>query len=239
MRQDLLDVASGFPDTLFIVFTNGTLLDSRAVSFFQTHANIIPVISLEGDEDLTDARRGTGIHAATEKAMAALKEARSVFGASITVTAGNIDTVASDEFVASLVDKGVDVIFHVEFVPQTMAEESIALNPVQKSFLSSRSVELQKRHHVLVVAFPGDETAYGGCLAGGRGFLHISQDGSLTPCPFSDASDANVFRDGLEAALSSPLLSMVRAHHHELQETKGGCALARNRKQIEAWLEST
>jgi hypothetical protein len=40
----------------------------------------------------------------------------------------------------------------------------------------------------------------------------------------------------LEYALRSPLLKMVREHHHELLETKGGCALARNRKLIDTWM---
>jgi hypothetical protein len=43
-------------------------------------------------------------------------------------------------------------------------------------------------------------------------------------------------KDGLESALRSPLLKMVREHHHELLETKGGCALARNRKIIDTWM---
>jgi MoaA/NifB/PqqE/SkfB family radical SAM enzyme len=236
MRQDLLDVAAGFPDTLFIVFTNGTLLDNRTASFFRTNAHIIPVISLEGDEDITDARRGAGTFSFIESAMTILKESQVLFGASITVTSDNIGMVASDAFVASLVKKGVDIVFHVEFVPQRQEEEVLALDPVQKSFLSERAEALQKRHHALVVAFPGDETEYGGCLAAGRGFLHVSPDGSLTPCPFSSATDANVLTDGLEYALRSPLLKMVREHHHELLETKGGCALARNRKLIDTWM---
>jgi MoaA/NifB/PqqE/SkfB family radical SAM enzyme len=237
MRRDLLDVAADFPNMLFIVFSNGILLDNRTAAFFHANAHMIPVISLEGDADTTDTRRGPGTYAAIESAMTTLKESQALFGVSITVTAKNIGMAASDAFVASLVKKGVDIIFHVEYVPQSPEDESLSLDPEQKAFLSARSEELQKRYRALVVAFPGDEAEYGGCLAGGRGFLHVGPDGSLTPCPFSSASDANVLADGLETALRSPLLRMVREHHHELLETKGGCALARNRKLVDSWLQ--
>ena len=40
--------------------------------------------------------------------------------------------------------------------------------------------------------------------------------------PFSD-SDAGAA--GLAAALESPLMRAIREHHHELTETRGGCAL--------------
>jgi len=44
----------------------------------------------------------------------------------------------------------------------------------------------------LFVAFPGDEDLYGGCLAAGRGFVHISPEGRLEPCPFSPFSDVSL-----------------------------------------------
>lgn len=238
MRQDLLDVAASRPDTLFVVFTNGTLLDSRAIAFFRANPNIIPVISLEGDATETDERRGAGTHASVEEAMRTLKAAQVLFGASVTVTTENLALASSDAFVSELVEKGVDVLFHVEYVPQGDTDEAISLDAVQKAFLAERAGLLQNKHRALVVAFPGDETEYGGCLAAGRGFLHVSADGNLTPCPFTSVSDTNVRTAGLEAALRSPLLRVVRNHHHELQETKGGCALARNRGLMEKWLEA-
>jgi len=76
-----------------------------------------------------------------------------------------------------------------------------------------------------VVILPGDEEAYGGCLAAGRGFIHLSPERRLEACPFAPFSDRNAAVGSLEEALSSPMLAAIRERHGELSETKGGCTL--------------
>lgn len=236
LRQDLLDVAAECRNTLFAVFSNGTLFDDDAIGFFQANAHIVPVLSLEGSETQTDARRGEGTHAAVLRAMRSLHDAGCLFGTSITVTTENLGVAVSDAFLSDLAARGADVVFHVEFVPQHEQEMPLALDEREKSFLSGLQDRLTRRHRMPVIAFPGDETEYGGCLAAGRGFLHVGVDGSLTACPFSSASDANVTTAGLRNALASPLLRVIRAHHGELMEVRGGCALAGRQADVEAWL---
>ncbi len=236
LRRDLLDVAAECKSTLFVVFTNGTRCDDSAVGFFRNNPHIVPVLSLEGDEAKTDARRGEGTHAAVMRAMRSLKTAGCIFGASITVTMDNLGVAISDAFLSEMAAQGTDVIFHVEYVPQQEDDLPLALDARAKAYLSGLQDRLMRRHHMPVIAFPGDETAYGGCLAAGRGFLHVGADGSLTACPFSDVSDTNALAAGLREALNSPLLRAIREHHGELSETRGGCALAGRRADVAAWL---
>ena len=79
----------------------------------------------------------------------------------------------------------------------------------------------------------GDEEQFGGCLAAGRGFVHIGPDGSLEPCPFAPYSDTSVADTPLKDALASRLLRAIRDNHAELKETRGGCALWRKREWVE------
>src|SRR5450830_1425594 len=58
--DDLLTIAREVPDVVFPVFTNGTLLDDLLVRRIRKQRNVVPVISLEGHEAATDARRGSG-----------------------------------------------------------------------------------------------------------------------------------------------------------------------------------
>ena len=51
-----------FPEMIFLVFTNGTLLDEGMVREFKKTRNLIPVLSLEGYGEETDSRRGCGIY---------------------------------------------------------------------------------------------------------------------------------------------------------------------------------
>jgi MoaA/NifB/PqqE/SkfB family radical SAM enzyme len=88
----------------------------------------------------------------------------------------------------------------------------------------------------LFISFPGDEEDVGGCLAAGRGFLHISARGDVEPCPFTPWSDTSLKVTSLRKALDSPLLTAIREHHEEFQETTGGCALWNRRDWVQSLL---
>ncbi len=237
MRPRALEAAAAFPHLLFTVFTNGLLIDKAQAAFFAAHPHILPVLSLEGGPDETDARRGPGTHRGVMEAMARLDAAGALFGVSVTATRANLQVSTGDRFVDDVWRRGARFVFYVEYVPQTREEEVLALDPASKRELL-RTLRLQeKRRNLLMVAFPGDEEATGGCLASGRGFVHVDVDGSATPCPFAPYADANV-TDGLEQALRSPFLAKVRAHHDELGEGIGGCTLWSNKEQVRSWLES-
>ena len=90
----------------------------------------------------------------------------------------------------------------------------------------------------MFVAFPGDEELYGGCLAAGRGFVHISPDGRLEPCPFAPFSDVNLRDVSLKQALQSSFLQKLRENGQHLTETRGGCALWARREWVGSLLQA-
>ena len=65
---------------------------------------------------------------------------------------------------------------------------------IQKKGLMVRLDAYGRNTPALFIGFPGDEDAYGGCLAAGRGFVHIGPSGNLKPCPAAPVSDANLPR---------------------------------------------
>ena len=85
---------------------------------------------------------------------------------------------------------------------------------------------------MLIILLPGDEERYGGCMAAGRGFLHVSSTGALEACPFAPFSDLNLKDMPLKTALQSKLLREIRDQHHLLKESRGGCALIENKEWI-------
>jgi MoaA/NifB/PqqE/SkfB family radical SAM enzyme len=118
---------------------------------------------------------------------------------------------------------GASVLFLVEYVPVAPGTEGLVLDSSQRERLNDAG--LTEGLPYPIVRLPGDEEAYGGCLAAGRGFIHIAPEGRLEACPFAPFSDSNAGEVGLKAALASPLMRAIRERHHELTETKGGCAL--------------
>jgi len=224
-----LEQMSKHPEMVGIVFTNGTLLDQLQCEWFASHRNMIPVLSIEGDEAQTDARRGNGVFAKVGEAMRLLRASQVPFGISITVTGKNIDGVMRDEFTKEYLQKGCRLFLYVEYVPVEPGSEPLVLSGSDKKRLNAFADISARKHPALFIPFPGDEDQFGGCLAAGRGFVHISADGDVEPCPFAPFSDVNLKNITLTQALSSDFLSRIRANHHLLKEGEGGCALWHNR----------
>jgi len=62
IRKELLTITRDFPSIIFPLITNGTLIDETVIRQFKEQRNVIPIISIEGDECETDERRGAGIY---------------------------------------------------------------------------------------------------------------------------------------------------------------------------------
>ncbi len=232
LRRDLLEIAAKHPRIIFPVFTNSTLIDQEYIAFFRAHRHLIPVLSLEGRELETDTRRGDGVFQHIRELCPRLKAAGLFWGISLTLTAPSFELQTSERFLREYLDCGCGLFFFVEYVPIESGSAHLTLDSRQKTVLVARVEDLTQRLPGLFIAFPGDEEQYGGCLAAGRGFLHINPSGFAEPCPFAPFSDVDLKFASLKDALKSPLLRKIREAHHLLKESEGGCALWANRDYV-------
>ena len=65
----MLTIAGAHSGILFPVFTNGTLIDRDYLELLDKNRNLIPIVSIEGKQETTDARRGAGIYQRLHTAM--------------------------------------------------------------------------------------------------------------------------------------------------------------------------
>ena len=235
LRRDVIEEAGKQSSILFPVFTNGTFLGDAYLSLFDECRNLFPVISIEGDREITDARRGAGVYDKLMDGMEALHRKGILFGCSVTVTTENLGTVLSDGFVRSLAEKGCKAIFYIEFVPVTAEATQLAPGDREREIIKAEIMRLRAAQpEVVFLSFPGDEKSSGGCLAAGRGFFHINSHGGAEPCPFSAYSDINVAETSLEEAMRSGLFGALRDGGYLLEDHAGGCVLYEKRAQVEA-----
>ena len=239
MRPEIIDITGEFPEVIFLVFTNGLLLDEEKLDRIQKNRNFIPVLSLEGDRAGTDFRRGEGVYAGLEKIIGKLKKRNIFWSVSLTLTRLNYDTIMDDEFVANLVEQGCKLMFFVEYTPITKGTEDWLISDEQRKNLIIKRDEFRKKHPALFIAVPGDEEEIGGCLSAGRGFIHINPLGDVEPCPFAPYSDTNLRDASLIEALQSDFLKEIRDNHDHLSETEGGCALWVERKWVQSVFQET
>ena len=239
LRRDIIEAAGKKPGILFPVFTNGTFMDEKYFALFDRCRNLVPIMSIEGEKKITDARRGEGIYDRLIANMDELHRRGLIFGASVTVTKENLKEVSSRSFLNELSDRGCKAVIFVEFVPVTEESAWLAPDDSDRDYLQQEIDRLREEQPEMVyIAFPGDEKASGGCVAAGRGFFHINSHGGAEPCPFSPYSDCSVRDTSLREALKSPLFMALQKEGVLLEDHPGGCVLYEKRDQVEAILKA-
>jgi len=238
LRRDIIEAAGKKQNILFPIFTNGTFIDEKYYTLFNKCRNLIPIMSIEGDRELTDSRRGSGIYDQLLSNMEEFRKRGLIFGASVTVTTKNCREVTSPEFLGGLSDRGCKAVIFVEYVPVTEESRELAPTDSEREYLMGEIRRLREEHPEMVyIAFPGDEKGSGGCVAAGRGFFHINSHGGAEPCPFSPYSDVNVRNTSLREAIHSPLFTALRSGDLLLDDHDGGCVLYEKRELVEALIK--
>ncbi len=239
LRYDVIESAAKKQNILFPIFTNGTFMSEKYFDMFDKYRNLIPIMSIEGEKEATDSRRGEGVYDKLIANMDELYKRNLIFGASVTVTTENIKEVSSEEFITNLSGKGCKAVIFVEFVPVTEESADLAPGDKEREFLKEEIARLRAEHPEMVfVSFPGDEKSSGGCIAAGRGFFHINSHGGAEPCPFSPYSDINVKETSLKEAINSKLFRTLIENDVLADDHQGGCVLYEKRGMVEQILNS-
>ena len=237
IRRDILEAAGRLKNIIFPVFTNGTYIDESYFRLLDQCRNLMPVLSIEGGQAVTDARRGKGIYALLTENMRRFQEQGLIFGASITVTTENLREVSSPAFLEDLIGRGCRLVIFVEYVPVSEESRHLAPGEAERAYLAEAMDALRERcQEAVLLSFPGDELAMGGCMAAGREFFHINSHGGAEPCPFSPYSDVNLRNTSLRSAIASPLFQALQSQGLLSGEHVGGCVLYEKREQVAALL---
>jgi len=217
--KDLLDLAERHPEDMFMVYTNGTLIDREKAHRMAELANVSPAISVEGWREQTDRRRGEGVYERIMRAMANLREAGVPFGVSVTGMRNNWDLVTSREFVEHFFEEqGVVYMWIFQYMPIGRAHTlDMMVTPEQRKEMLERTWGYVRNDGYLVADFWNSGTASNGCISAGRpgGYLYINWDGDVQPCvftPFAVDNIHDIYREGgnLNDALESDLFKRIR-----------------------------
>lgn len=237
VRPEIIDIARDYPHIIFLIATNGLLLDDALMDRLADLKNVVPALSIEGNQAETDGRRGAGVHERLQGRMADLKSRGIFFSLSLTITRENFRTVTDPGFVEKAIREGCRLFLLLEYTPIREGTEGWVITDAQREEMKGLVAGFRQSHKAVFIAVPWDEEEQGGCLAAGRGFVHISARGDLEPCPFAPYSDASLKVTPLKEALRSRFLSVMRANHEMFEETSTGCALWNNRERVKALLE--
>lgn len=236
LRDGVVDLLARHKRLLFLLVTNGTLIDREAARAMARGGNIVPVVSLEGPKEMTDRRRGEGVYESAVRAMEFLNGQRLLFGFSATVTGENWSALVADRFVEEMIGRGCVLGFYTEYVPVGRdARRDWILAEDQRRLFREGVLAVRRKHPIIAVHLPDDEYDRSNrCLGVTGGCVHLNAQGCVEPCPFAHYAADNVRETPLAEALESPFLREIRASEAVVRCGHIGCALVENRSLVEA-----
>jgi MoaA/NifB/PqqE/SkfB family radical SAM enzyme len=241
MLPGIANLFRDHPDRLFLVFTNGTALQPSDYQILRNCSNTVVVVSLEGDRDLTDLRRGHGVYEKALGSLDRLRDAGVLTGIAVTVGSANIEYWSEPRNIDALIAHSGPLAMFIEQIPTgqvpTGSCESGALLTVeQRAHFRETVVQYRDRATggAYIIHSPGDEETLGGCVSAGRGFAHVNPSGDVTACPVSALATHNVRTSNLREALASPLFTMIRENAHLLETEGHPCGLSAHAEELES-----
>jgi MoaA/NifB/PqqE/SkfB family radical SAM enzyme len=222
MKESILHVLSKYPKAIFLLFTNGLLINIKIVQFFQKNRHVFPVLSYEGNNDFNDSRRGKGKGSLIENSLKILQQSKLIYGFSSLATPANVDYITSATYFRKMEAYGMKFGFIIDYVPEgNKIEELMVLN---ESELIKKKENLQKRKidsNLTFFNLPTDEKLFGECGAAGKLLFHINAQGNVEPCVFCNESTDNIKLKPLNEILGSDFFKEVRKNINEIKASNG------------------
>lgn len=234
-KNEVIKLARSFPRIVFTLNTNGLLIDEETAEDLARTENLVPFISLEGFQKETDSRRGPGVYDRLLSGISELNTRVLFFGCAVTVSRDNISEVLDDSFIQTMIATGARAFIYIQYVPTEPGTEDLVPTKEQRELLVSSMEEFNRKYPAFFIGIPGDMELFGGCLAAGRGFVHVNPYGDLEPCPIVPISDVNLRNLSLKEALQSRLLRTIRENHQSLH-ANGRCILRTQPRWLEELL---
>ena len=239
-KNDLIALCNKHSDCQFLSFTNATLIDESFAEEMLRVKNFIPAISVEGFETATDGRRGSGTYQKVVHAMEILKEKRLPFGISCCYTRENFDSISCPEFLDQMVEWGADFVWYFHYMPVgNDAVPNLMCTPEQREEMYHRIRTYRKTKPIFAMDFQNDGEYVGGCIAGGRRYLHINANGDVDPCVFIHYSNANIRNMTLLEALQSPIFMAYHDGQPFNENHLRPCPMLENPELLERMVKET
>jgi MoaA/NifB/PqqE/SkfB family radical SAM enzyme len=228
------------PDRLFLVFTNGTAMQASDYEILKNCSNTVVVVSVEGDRNLTDLRRGGGVYDKALGTLDRLQQAGVLTAIAVTINSANVGYWSEPENIDALIAHCGPLAMFIEEIPASGCESGSLLTDDERERFRKVIVEYRDRTTggAFILHSPGDEETLGGCVSAGRGFAHINPNGDMTACPVSPLATHNVKTSNLREALASPLFAMIRENAHLLETEGHPCGLSAHAEELEVMSES-
>jgi MoaA/NifB/PqqE/SkfB family radical SAM enzyme len=185
MHPHLLDMLAEHPDCYFQVFTNGQFITDERAKQMRQLGNVTPLISVEGNEIISDQRRGrSGVWSKTMQGIHNCLANKVFTGVCTSLCQTNFDDLLTEPWIDRLIDMGVMYTwFHVYRPMGPDANPQLCLTPQQQLTARRFVVEMRAKKPIIIIDAYFDGEGQALCPAATGISHHINPWGDIEPCP--------------------------------------------------------
>jgi MoaA/NifB/PqqE/SkfB family radical SAM enzyme len=184
MHPHLLDMLAGHPDCYFQIFTNGQFITDERAKQMRKLGNVTPLVSVEGNEIVSDERRGRdNVLSKTMQGLRNCLDNKVFTGVCTSLCQTNFDLL-SEKWIDRLIEMGVLYTwFHVYRPMGPDANPQLCLSPEQQLQARRFVVEMRAKKPIIIVDAYYDGEGRALCPAATGISHHINPWGDIEPCP--------------------------------------------------------
>jgi len=194
MHPELIEIMARHPDAYFQVFTNGHFITDEVAKDLRRIGNVTPLISVEGNEIISDQRRGRlGVLSKTMEGLQHCLANKVMTGVCTSLCQTNYDLV-SEAWLDRLIEMGVMYCwFHVYRAvgPESLPE--LCLTPEQQLAARKFVVEMRAKKPIIIVDAYYDGEGRALCPAATGFTHHVSPWGDIEPCPVIQFAKESIY----------------------------------------------
>src|SRR5436190_840276 len=226
MHPHLLDLLAEHPDCYFQVFTNGQFITDQRAKRIRQLGNVTPLISVEGNEIVSDERPGRGdVYNRTMTGLHNCLNNKVFTGVCTSLCQTNFDLL-SEKWIDRLIEMGVLYTwFHVYRPMGPDANPQLCLTPEQQLQARKFVVEMRAKKPIIIVDAYYDGEGQALCPAATGISHHINPWGDIEPCPIVQFTKESIHATNDPRPLREKFLhsEFLRDFRTLAQSTTRGC----------------
>ncbi|MDR0895574.1 MAG: radical SAM protein [Prevotellaceae bacterium] len=240
LHKGLLDVMERHADCYFQLFTNGILLTDHVAMRLRRMGNVTPLISIEGLEQESDARRGgKEVFRRTLEGVHACRRAKLIFGVAASICRSNYDELVSRDYIERIAREGAHYLWYYLYRP-------VGDNPHPEKALSHEQVlafrrfvvEQRKNAPLFIIETYWDDQGNALCPGATGMSHHIAPSGALEFCPPIQLAAECIDATGSDTASLFERSAFLAALRRLTAESSRGCILLEDPQKLAAFLET-
>src|SRR6516164_10141095 len=185
MHPKLFELLEPHGDCYFQIFTNGQFITDEKARRLRKLGNVTPLISVEGNEIVSDQRRGRpGVWGKTMEGIQNCLRNKVFTGVCTSLCQTNFADLLSERWLDRLIEMGVMYTwFHVYRPMGPDAKPELCLTPAQQRRARQFVVEMRAKKPIIIIDAYYDGEGQALCPAATGISHHINPWGDIEPCP--------------------------------------------------------